>query len=52
MNEQDKKIVDFMVDFIEKKEREVQVFGVDKKVKSKVVDEILKELGKLIENED
>ena len=49
----DEKLVEHMIEFIEEKEREAQLEELkSSKSKTKVVDAVLQELGKLIKDED
>ena len=53
MNDNDEKLVQHMIDFIEEKEREVQLEELKgSKAKTKVVDAVKKELEKLIKDDD
>ena len=50
MNNQDDKIVEGMIKFIEEKEREIQAAKMGKSSKTKAVADIIKELERQIKN--
>lgn len=52
MNDPDKQIIVNMIEFVEKKEKEIQAAKMGKGSKAKAVTEILKELEKQIKNAD
>ena len=52
MNEQDQKIVDHMIKFVENTEKNIQAAKLASGSKTKVVNEILKELEKQFKNEN
>ncbi len=52
MNEQDQKIITYMIQFVENTEKNIQAAKMSSGSKTKAVNEILKELEKQFKNED
>lgn len=52
MNEQDQKIIDYMIQFVEKTEKNIQAAKMSSGSKTKAVNVILKELEKQFKNEN
>lgn len=52
MNEQDQKIINYMIQFVESTEKNIQAAKMSSGSKTKAVNEILKELEKQFKNED